>query len=126
MILIIGGAYQGKLEYAKENYFIKDEEVFACNEGCRTPDLSKKVIYGLHQLIYEQIRSNMDTGDFLKTNLNLFSDKIIICDDISCGVVPMDAQMRSFREAVGRALAYLSKNADEVIRVFCGLGTRLK
>jgi adenosyl cobinamide kinase/adenosyl cobinamide phosphate guanylyltransferase len=126
MILIIGGAYQGKLEYTKENYSINDRDVFTCDEGCITPDLSQKVIYGLHKLILEQIRSNMDTGDFLKTNLNHFSDKIIICDDISCGIVPMDAQMRSYREAVGRALAYLSNNANEVIRVFCGLGTRLK
>ena len=47
-------------------------------------------------------------------------------DDISCGVIPTDEAMRKYRELVGRSLALLSKNADEVIRVFCGMGTKIK
>ena len=30
MILIIGGAYQGKLEYAKSQYQVTDAEIFTC------------------------------------------------------------------------------------------------
>ena len=30
MILIIGGAYQGKLEYAKNEYLLTDGDVFFC------------------------------------------------------------------------------------------------
>ena len=32
MILIFGGAYQGKLDFAKEKFNISDEEVFECTE----------------------------------------------------------------------------------------------
>lgn len=126
MILIIGGAYQGKLEYAKENYNITDGDIYTCIEGSTSPDLTRKVIRGFHQLVLEQVKDNVDTNEFISRNLNLLKDKIIICDDISCGVVPVDAELRNLREVLGRALACLAGNADEVIRVYCGLGTRLK
>ncbi len=41
MILIFGGAYQGKLEYAKEHWNFSDDDVFFCEENL-TIDLSKK------------------------------------------------------------------------------------
>ena len=33
MILIIGGAYQGKLEYVKERFAIKEEDIFSCQKS---------------------------------------------------------------------------------------------
>ena len=59
-------------------------------------------------------------------NGNLLADKIWIADDISQGVVPIEADRRAWREAVGRTLLWLGKESDEVHRVFCGLGQRLK
>jgi adenosyl cobinamide kinase/adenosyl cobinamide phosphate guanylyltransferase len=53
-------------------------------------------------------------------------DAIVICNDISSGVVPVDAVMRKWREAVGRTLAALSQKSDEVIRLFCGIPARIK
>ena len=54
------------------------------------------------------------------------SDKILICEDISCGVVPMDAVEREWREAVGRMNAMLAAKAERVTRLFCGLPLELK
>jgi adenosyl cobinamide kinase/adenosyl cobinamide phosphate guanylyltransferase len=54
------------------------------------------------------------------------NDKVIISDDISSGVVPVDREMRQWREALGRSLAMLAEQADEVIRVFCGIASRIK
>ena len=54
------------------------------------------------------------------------SEKILICEDISCGVVPMDAEAREWREAVGRMNAALAAQADTVTRIFCGLPLELK
>ena len=53
-------------------------------------------------------------------------EKILICEDISCGVVPMDAEAREWREAVGRMNAALAAQADTVTRIFCGLPLELK
>ena len=43
MILIIGGAYQGKLDFAKENFDIADADVHICGAG--DIDFSKRCIY---------------------------------------------------------------------------------
>ena len=45
MILIIGGAYQGKLDFAKEAFGITDAEVYTCTSG--EIDFSKRCIYKL-------------------------------------------------------------------------------
>lgn len=123
MILIIGGAYQGKLDYVHENY--KTSEESSCSETTE-PDFSKEVLNRFHLFILHQIRSGVIASDWIKQNSDLLKDKIIICDDISCGVVPIEEELRLWREEAGRCMAYLAKNADEVIRVFCGIGTKIK
>ena len=123
MILIFGGAYQGKLEYALENYMNTDS-IFKCEDS--RIDFSKDIITDFHMLVLSHIRDGIDTSEFIEQHADLLSSKIIICDDISCGVVPISAETRAWREAVGRSLNLLSRKSDEVVRVFCGLGMNLK
>jgi len=125
MVLIFGGAYQGKLEYAKENYQIQENEIFYC-EDSREIDFSKKVIYGLDRLILNLIKDGADPLEYVNKNLDKINDRIIICTDISGGVVPTDPVMRQWREAVGRCMALLSRSAQRVVRIFCGIGTVIK
>jgi len=108
MILIIGGAYQGKEEYALSR-FEKEQIV---------PDFHREV-----RLWVEQ---GLDPVETLRGKMAEYADKVILCDDISGGIVPMDPVDRAWREAVGRCSAYLSRYADEVVRLFCGIPTRLK
>ena len=51
---------------------------------------------------------------------------VVICEDIFCGVVPVDPEMRAWREMTGRLLAYLSGKAAHVFRIFLGLEQKLK
>lgn len=125
MILIFGGAYQGKLEYAKKHWNFSDDDVFFCEENL-TIDLSKKVICGLEKFVYACVCKGVETKDVLAEYDVPLDDKILIADDISQGVVPIEPDRRAWRESVGRTLLWLGKNADEVHRVFCGLGQRLK
>ena len=125
MILIFGGAYQGKLEYAKEHWNFSDDDVFFCEENL-TIDLSKKVICGLEKFVYACVCKGVETKDVLAEYDVPLDDKILIADDISQGVVPIEPDRRAWRESVGRTLLWLGKNADEDHRVFCGLGQRLK
>lgn len=53
-------------------------------------------------------------------------DRYLICDEVGSGVVPMDAFERQYRETVGRVMCRLTPEADQVIRVQCGIGTILK
>ena len=127
MILIFGGAYQGKLEYAREHWDFGDNDVFFCDESLAI-DLSKKVICGLEKFVYACVLEGAEAKDVLKMydNEAPLRDKIWLVDDISQGVVPIDPDRRAWRESVGRTLLWLGKESDEVHRVFCGLGQRLK
>ena len=53
-------------------------------------------------------------------------DKIIICDEISSGIVPLKKEDRMWREETGRCLQYLSKESSCVYRIFCGIPTIIK
>jgi adenosyl cobinamide kinase/adenosyl cobinamide phosphate guanylyltransferase len=125
MILIYGGAYQGKLDYALEHYNT-NASVYQCSETETQIDFSKQIINSFHCLILAQLRNHTEPCQFVNENMEFLKPKIIICNDISCGVVPVDSEMRLWRESVGRVLAILAKHADEVIRIFCGLGMKIK
>lgn len=126
MIIVTGGAYQGKLDYVKEHYPIQEDEIFTCSSEVSVLDLTKKVVYGFDKWILAVIEKGMEPVSSLKAIIDDLQDKIIIVNDISCGVVPIDPTVRQWREAVGRGTTLLSKQADTVIRVFCGIGTVLK
>ena len=125
MVLVFGGAYQGKLEYTVQNFKIRENEIFYCDNS-KEIDFSRKVVYGLEKLILNLIKDGADPLEYISKNLDKIEDKIIICTDISCGVVPMNPVMRQWRETVGRCMALLSRSAERVIRIFCGIGTVVK
>ena len=51
---------------------------------------------------------------------------VLICDEVGCGVTPLDRNDRVWREAVGRLCCELAARAEAVYRVHCGVGVRLK
>ncbi len=125
MKLIFGGAYQGKLDYALK-HFDADASVYQCADTELEIDFSKTIVNSLHRLVLAQLRNGIDPCRYIEEHLDRLQSTIVICDDISCGVVPMDAEMRAWREAVGRVLMTLAKHSEKVVRVFCGLGTQMK
>lgn len=122
MIFIFGGAYQGKLAYVKETFQIKQEECYYCKD---TVDFSFPVWVGLEQYILSLLEQNIDPLEQICSILPQCKDKIIIMQDISCGVVPIEEHIRKWREETGRIMVLLSKNADQTVRVYCGIGTPL-
>ena len=128
MIVIIGGAYQGKLEYALERFALSEKDVYRCGDA-DTSQPQGKICYEIDKWILALVRSGADQGkidEAVKGFAEKNPDVIVICNDIFCGVVPIEAEMRAWREAVGRVMVKLSLNAREVVRVFCGIPTRLK
>jgi len=125
MVLIFGGAYQGKLAYALSRFELTEHDIYRCEEDCLMPGKAK-IIYEIDKWILAMVKADADVEGAVRKFLAENADAIVICNDISCGVVPMDAVMRKWREAVGRSLSILSQASDEVIRLFCGIPTRLK
>ena len=120
MVLIIGGAYQGKLTFAKETFGITDADVYICSED--EIDFSKRCIYQIEVFT----ACNEDPIGYFETHREDWQDSILVLQDIFCGVVPMGAENREWRQRTGRLAQYLSKEATQVSRIFCGLEQRLK
>ena len=125
MELIIGGAYQGKTDFAKRKYGFSDEDIYTCteSEGIR---FGAKCINKLAEFTLWCIRNDKDALDIFKEHRSEWEDSVLICDDIFCGIVPLGADMRAWREMTGRLCGYLSSEARTVTRIFCGLEQRIK
>lgn len=124
MILIIGGAYQGKLDFAKETFGVTDADVFYCT-GAEI-DFSKRCIYHIEEFSYACLQQGAEPEKYFKAHKEQWQDSILICEDIFCGVVPMGAMQREWRQSTGRLCQYLAGEAQKVSRIFCGLEQKLK
>ncbi len=118
MILIIGGAYQGKLDFARKTLGVSD--VYTCT-GAEI-NFSHKCIYK----IQEFAAFHPDPAGYFEAHRDEWRDSVLILEDIFSGVVPMGAENRAWRQRTGRLAQYLSREADRVSRIFCGLEQRLK
>lgn len=125
MDFIIGGAYQGKLTFAKNKYGLKNEDIFTCAEGGQI-DFSARCVRHLEDFTLWCVRSGEDPVAYFKARRAAWENSVLICRDIFCGVVPMEAENRAWREQTGRLCAYLSGEAQNVYRIFCGLEQQLK
>ena len=125
MDFIIGGAYQGKLDAAKKRFGLTDAEIFTCTEEDGIA-FGARCIDKLEEFALWCVRNEKDAVAVFQNNRELWRHSVLICQDIFCGVVPMGADMRAWREATGRLASYLAAEADTVTRVFCGLEERLK
>jgi hypothetical protein len=125
MILIFGGAYQGKLACALEKFKLTESDVYRCGEDINIP-ANRKIIYEIDKWILALVKKDTDVEEAIGQFMAANKEAVVICNDISCGVVPSDPVLRKWREAVGRTLAMLSQNSDEVLRLFCGIQTRVK
>lgn len=124
MILILGGAYQGKLDFAKTAFHLLPHDIFTCHNA--EIDFSKRCIDHLEEFTLACIRNGVDPIAYLQSHREDWRESIFLCEDIFCGVVPMDAQLREWRQSTGRLCQYLSHEAAQVSRIFCGLEQRLK
>lgn len=125
MNFIIGGAYQGKLNCARNTFAVRDSEIFTCTEE-NGIEFDAHCIYKIEEFTLWCVRNGRDATEIFRENREKWENSVLICMDIFCGVVPLGADMRAWRDMTGRLCAYLSSEADSVTRMFCGLEQRLK
>ena len=139
MKLIIGGLAQGKLHYAlqkegKEQCVLFDgvlPEEKQIQEAFKEAGGEEKtlIINHFHDVVKQEL-SGKSNPEEMEESVMDFVEKhpgvILICDEIGNGIVPVDAFERTYREQTGRILIRLAQEADEVVRVLCGIGQRIK
>lgn len=121
-ILIVGGACQGKREYAKKAFGLNEREILPWNEERE----AASCIADLHLRVRACLEKGLTQQEVLEKLLPFCRGKIVLCDDIFCGVVPLGALERQWREVTGRLLCRLAQEADSVIRMQCGLPQAIK
>lgn len=124
MELYFGGAYNGKLKFVKERFDILEKDIFYCNSS--DIDFSKKVINGIHVFVYNCLKEGKNPIEYIEENLKYLEKSIVICDDLSSGIVPLKKDDRKWREETGKLLQFLSDNSNKVTRIFCGIPQTLK
>ena len=125
MDLIIGGAYQGKTEFAKEKYGLSDKDICVCQKDGYI-DFNKKCISHIERYSFWCVEHDLEPDEYFFEHLADFEHTVIISDDIYCGVVPVDKTERAWREANGRLLIKISDKSEHVTRVFCKIPVVLK
>ena len=148
MKLVIGGVAQGKLDYVLENmiektekydvydcFFLKDS---ACNDKASNmewpwdfavDDESILIIDKFHYFIRAVLEKNLPLQEYKLLFMHFveeFMYSIVIAFEFGNVLVSVDDFEREYREQTGRAEILLAKKADEVVRVICGIGQKIK
>ncbi len=123
MIMITGGAYQGKTRYASGRYGI-GREYMADGKNCDISAVSSlRMIFNYHELVK---RLGDECIGFTQELCRNSPEMIIVIDEIGCGIVPVEKSERVWRENVGRCGCIIAENSELVIRVVCGIPTVIK
>ena len=119
MVLVIGGVGAGKRKYVTGEYGFQPGEM-ADGKLDERP-----VVYNLQALLRKELEKGeeIDQGKIMK---DLLDKKVVICDEVGCGVVPEKAFEREWRELVGRICTRLAEEANDVVRVYYGIPMVLK
>lgn len=124
MILVTGGCFQGKTAYACKQFGIALEETVD-GMNCPMEQIYRaKLLYHFHEYIRRLMKEgqNLDLPRLHREN----PDLILVTNELGYGVVPIDKFDRDYREKTGRICCEIAKEAREVHRVVCGIGTVIK
>ncbi|MCR5168621.1 MAG: bifunctional adenosylcobinamide kinase/adenosylcobinamide-phosphate guanylyltransferase [Oscillospiraceae bacterium] len=122
MIMITGGAFQGKTDYMKKRFSLTDDDI-ADGGRCEISELSKSRYIKHYELaVRRMIPENIDPLAFTEG----LECEAIELNEIGCGIIPIDKNEREWREMTGRAGCIIAEKASEVVRVCCGIPTVIK
>ena len=147
MKLVIGGHAQGKCHYVLQKYGQEQCEVWeglppvegTGQSGAVSGEENRKQICSAEETgqrtviwnrFHEWVKNCLVQGgcpeEEYRTYLEKYPDCIVISDEIGNGIVPIDSAERDYRERTGRILVELAGKAEEVERVICGIGQKIK
>ncbi|MCD8362631.1 MAG: bifunctional adenosylcobinamide kinase/adenosylcobinamide-phosphate guanylyltransferase [Lachnospiraceae bacterium] len=124
MILVTGGCFQGKKDYAFETFQIARKDAADGADCAMEAIFEVKLLYHFHEYIRRMLQTGQEL-DLEKLQLEN-PDIVLVTNELGYGVVPVDQFDREYREKTGRVCCEIAKRAKEVHRVVCGIGTVIK
>lgn len=126
MIFVVGGIFQGKRAFAEQAFSIP-EEGWVDGEICGEKEIYSAAAIDHFHLLVKRLLKEGKRADMLAENLIARNPgAVVLADEIGCGVVPIDAFERVYRDEAGRAAQMLAAFSEKVYRVYCGIGTCIK
>lgn len=124
MILITGGAYQGKSAYLHAHF---PEILLADSADCSFDEaLHAECITNYHILIERLISANMDPIEWTSGLCKKNPECIILMNEIGSGIIPIEKTERIRRELTGICGCIIASHAQHVIRLTCGIPAAIK
>lgn len=140
MQFIHGGAYNGKSKWVREN-FLEIQNWIRLFDAEAMPfprdHEGTVVMEGLEYLVLSQVKKGMNVEEIRSGFLSFLKEwkiwentssweVIIIGSDITKGVVPMEEEVRRWRDAAGWVYQDVSSHSEKVFEIWFGLGAALK
>ena len=113
MVLVIGGAGSGKLDYVKSLGYSAQEIADGLIDD-------RKVVYHLQNIVFD------DPDHASELFEQLLAKEVVVCDEVGSGIIPLSLRDRQAREATGRLCIRLAARADRVVRLVCGIPAVIK
>lgn len=126
MILITGGAFQGKKAYAKKRFALKEQDMVNGADCTEAELLKARAVVDFQEYVRRVLKEGGDPSLLAGKLYTENPDILVITNELGSGVIPANPFDRQWREASGRAACDLAKYAAEVHRVVCGIGTVIK
>lgn len=92
-----------------------------------TPEcaLDAELVLNLHLFVKKVMEREENPRDFIAELLRT-EPEIITMDEIGCGIVPMDAFDRKYRDEAGIAGQMTASQAECMIRMICGIPQKIR
>ena len=119
MILVIGGAFQGKGSFAAQLAEADRERP------------GHPVLCNVHERIKAWLEEHPDAGQeeirrMAEKLAEENPDSIVTMDEVGYGIVPISEKERQYREAVGWSGQVLAAQAETVYRIVAGIPVKIK
>lgn len=113
MVLIIGGAGSGKRDYVKSLGYAEADIADGQIDD-------RSVVYDLQDIVFD------DPGRAPELVERLLTKRVVVCDEVGSGIIPLTLKERKAREATGRLCISLAERAERVVRLVCGIPMVIK
>lgn len=121
MVMVTGGAFQGKRDCLKRLYGLSDSDIIS-GADCALEDVfNAAAVSDYHEIVRRLIAGNTDVPGFTERLCRENPNAAVIINEIGCGIIPLEKSERIYREEVGRAGCIIAAHSETVIRVFCGI-----
>lgn len=135
MEIYIGGNGQNKGEIVKLKHDLtpeKPQNALLEDDGAllEFEDVFRAKLVNHFHLFVRRYLSNLSSESkrelFVKRLVQENPKIIMIGDEIGCGIVPLSKEERDYREIYGRLMCCLTREAERVTRIICGISQVIK